>query len=452
VQNGWLQLLATQWTDTTQNVPVADALLPLEERDGIYHVALPAGMTRKIWLTVDSSKVPAGNTGSTLEVQSGGRKTKIPLALNVSSVAMRRPRLQVWAWDYLTGGSGMNSITPHNRAAMQKLMRSHYVDTTWAARSVLPMPVAADFNAANELQSTLDFSALNEWLASWPDARHYYVYMAVGSEFAGAKMGTPEFDARVQSWAKALASQMKARGKQARQLGLMLVDEPTREDRDLLVKGWAKPIKAAAPELTLFEQHIWERPSQKQPPDTFPLLDVLSFHVPVYYRGGEPMREFVQQMRRIGKRVCLHQSSAPVRLYDPQLSYRHLAWRNFSIGGSGEGFWAFADTGGAPTSWREYSLSRDSYAPVFIDENTVYTSLHWEAAREGVQDFEELSMLQDAITNSRDAVWKSKAQRTLDNAVNAITANWDEARDWRSDHNPNLTDHQLQKVRALLRQ
>jgi hypothetical protein len=450
-QNGWLQLLAAQWTDTTQNVPIADALLPLEERDGMHHVTLPAGMTRKIWLTVDSSKVPAGNTGSTLEVQSGGRKTKIPLTLNVSSVAMKPPRLQVWAWDYLTGGSGMNSITPNNRAAMQSLMRSHYVDTTWAARSVLPMPVAADFDEANQLKSSPDFKALDEWLTSWPDARHYYVYMAVGYEFAGAKMGTPEFNARVQSWAKTLASQMEARGKQARQLGLMLVDEPTREDRDILVSGWGKPIKAAAPELTLFEQHLWERPSQKQPPDTFPLLDVLSFHIPVYYRGGEPMREFVQQMRRIGKRVCLHQTSAPVRLYDPQLSYRHLAWRNFSIGGSGEGFWALADTGGAPTSWTEYSLSRDSYAPVFIDENTVYTSLHWEAAREGVQDFEELSMLQDAINSSRDAVWKSEAQRTLDNAVNAVTENWDEARDWRSAHNPNLTDHQLQKVRALLR-
>ena len=451
-QNGWLQVLATQWTDTTQNVPVADALMPLEARDGIYSITIPAGMTRKVWLTVDSSKLPAGAYKSTFEVHANGRKSTVPFALNVSSVAMKKPRLQVWVWDYLTGGSGMNSITASNRAAMQKLMRSHYVDTTWASRNILPIPVAADFDEQNQLNKKLDFTAFDDWLASWPDARHYYVFMAVGFEFAGAKMGTPEFDARVGSWAKVLSAHMQEQGRNPQQLGLMLVDEPTRQDRDIVTAGWAKPINAAAPALTLFDQHIWERPSQKQPPDTFPLLDVLSIHIPVYYRGGEPMREFVQQLRRIGKRVCLHESSAPVRLYDPQLSYRRLAWRNFSIGGTGEGFWAFADTGGAPTSWTEYSLSRDSYAPVFIDEDDVYTSLHWEAAREGVQDYEELSMLQDVINTSHDEKWKKNAQRTLDNAVHAITENWDEARDWQAAQNPNATDFHLQKVRALLMQ
>src|SRR5690606_33161348 len=178
-------------------------------------------------------------------------------------------------------GSGMNSITPDNRAAMQKLMRSHFVDTTWASRGILPIPVASDFDEANNLNKALDFTALNDWLASWPDARHYYVFMAVGFEFAGAKMGTPEFNARVGSWAKVLSAHMQEQGRNPQQLGLMLVDEPTRQDRDIVTAGWAKPINAAAPALTLFDQHIWERPSQKQPPDTFPLLDVLSIHIPV---------------------------------------------------------------------------------------------------------------------------------------------------------------------------
>src|SRR5690606_34394865 len=177
------------------------------------------------------------------------------------------------------------------------------------------------------------------------------------------------------------------------QLGLLLVDEPYTDERDSRVVGWARPIAAAAPELTLFSDPIWERPDQIKTPESLTLMDVLCFHIPVYYRGGEPVRDFVQKLRASGKTIWLYQATGPVRTYDPQLSYRQLPWHSFSIGGTGVGAWALADTGGALTSWTEYSLSNTSYAPIFVDETSVYTSLHREAMREGTQDFEELSML-----------------------------------------------------------
>jgi hypothetical protein len=451
-QPGWLQVLATQWTDTRESLPVADALLPLDAQNGVYRVTIPAGITRKLWLTVDSSKVLSGDYRSTLEVVSGAQKTDVPLALSVSARAMKTPRLATYFWDYLNGGSGMPAITEENRAALQTLMRSHFVDTPWSTNIILPRPSATDFDGDNQLKAPLDFSKFDEWIAMWPDARNYYVYAAVGYDFAGAKMGTPEFDARVGSWAKVLAAHMRELGKKPQQLGLLLVDEPFTDERDTHAVAWAKPIAAAAPELMLFSDPIWERPDQTKTPEALTLMDVLCFHIPVYYQGGAPVRDFVQKLRADGKTIWLYQATGPVRAYDPQLSYRQLAWHSFSIGGSGVGSWALTDTGGTPTSWTEYSVSNTSYAPIFVSEKSANTSLHWEAMREGVEDYEELAMLQDAIIASKDAAWKTRAEKVLADAVQTVTANWDAKRAWTSERDPNLTDAALQKVRALLSQ
>ena len=179
-------------------------------------------------------------------------------------------------------------------------------------------------------------------------------------------------------------------------------------------------------------------------------VDLLCFHLPVFKAGGQEVKDYAENLLRQGKELWLYQAKGPIRLYDPQLSYRQLAWHSYSIGGTGEGFWAFADTGGVATSWNEYAAHYSTYAPVFVDKNTVYSSLHWEAVREGIEDYEELAMLQDAIHSSQDVDWKIQAQQVLDDAVKAVTGTWDGDRDWQKKTDANLTDDQLQKVRDLL--
>jgi hypothetical protein len=139
-------------------------------------------------------------------------------------------------------------------------------------------------------------------------------------------------------------------------------------------------------------------------------------------------------------------------LGDPQLGYRQMAWRVFAIGGAGEGFWSFGDTGGVPTSWNEYSADYPPYAPAFIDRNIVYSSLHWEAVREGVEDFEELSMLADTIKNSSDAGLRAQARTVLDNAVKTVNGDAGNNKEyqWSQNTDPYVADMQLQKVRAML--
>jgi hypothetical protein len=447
-QNGWLQVSSVAWTDTAQGVPVADALIPVAKQNNVYTVDIPAGMTRKIWLTVDSSKVPAGAYKSTFDITAGAQHATVPFTLNVSTVAMKKPRMALSVWDY-TNVPAYRGLTLQNRDAAMALMRSHYVNTPWATGIALPRPAAMAFDAQGNLKDKLDFSNLDQWIAMWPDAQRYYVYANVGNSFAGAKMETPEFNQRVGSWAKVLSAHMKQLGLQPKQLGILLVDEPLSDAQDAIIAAWAKAINAAAPELTLFEDSARSRPDQAKRQDAITNVDVLCFQIQFFEAGGDVLKTYAQDLQQQGKELWLYQATGPVRWYDPQRSYRQLAWYSFSIGGTGESFWSFGDTGGAPTSWNEYETYM-TYAPAFIDKDTVYNSIHWDAVREGVEDYEELSMLEDAINASHNAAWKQHAQQILDDAVKAVTVTWDSNRDWRKKTNPDLTDTELQKVRDLL--
>ncbi len=124
-----------------------------------------------------------------------------------------------------------------------------------------------------------------------------------------------------------------------------------------------------------------------------------------------------------------------------------------SIGGTGQGFWAFGDTGQAARSWNEYSAGDTNYAPAFLSADEVRNSSHWDAVREGMQDYEELAMLQDAINASKNAALKTRAQQVLDSAVQAMTATYvpEHSFSWKSEQfDPGLAGAQLQKVRAML--
>ena len=452
-QSGWIKIDAVEWTDTKEGNVVPDALMPLQMRDGAVTVSVPAGLTRKVWLTVDSSKLPSGQAGSTLEVSGVGAPMRVPVNFDISPIAAAKPRLSLGMWDY-TDGKGALAITPKNRDAAIALMRSHFVDSPWASAAVLPRPGAADFDAQNNLNTEMDFSRFDEWVALWPDARRYFAYAVVDDSFAGTTMNAPEFAPRVASWAKALSAHMTQLGLQPKQLGVLLVDEPHTDKQDAIIAAWAKAINASAPELTLFQDPTWERPDQTKIQEAITEIDILCPNLPVYYQGGAPVKEYFANLKKQGKELWFYQCTGPIRPYDPQAYFRYNAWHTFSIGGTGQNFWSFGDTGLAASSWNEYSAGGINFAPVFFDKNAVRNSIHWDAVREGMQDYEELAMLQDAINASKNVAQKAQAQQVLDGAVQAITATYvpENQFSWKSEKSdPNLADAQLKKVRAMLK-
>jgi hypothetical protein len=449
-ENGWLQIYSVAWTDTAQGTPVADALFPVLPQNGVYTIDIPAGMTRKVWFTIDSSKLPAGISKSTFAIKSGNQSFSVPLNLDIAKTIMNTPRFSLGMWDYSNGNS--YAIKDNNRQAAIALMRSHFVNTAWGTRNVLPWPAASAFDAQGNLTATLDFSAFDQWGALWPGNKNFFVYAAVGNTFAGAKMGTAEFDARVGSWAKVLSAHMKELNLQPGQLGICLVDEPHTDAQDATIATWAKAIKTTAPELTLFEDPAAARLGENKNQDSIAPIDIICPALSAYFDGGRPLQKYFQQLQAQGKQQWFYQCTGPVRLYDPQLYYRYQAWHAFADGATGEGFWSFSDISKALSSFSEYGTGRINYAPVFFDGDMVYDSVHWDAVREGVEDYEELAMLRDAIKSSNNATWKQQAQQTLDEAIKTVTGIWKKpVYDWNQKSDAELADTQLRKVRNLLK-
>jgi hypothetical protein len=425
----------------------------VDAKNGVYSIEVPAGMTRKVWFTVDSSKVPAGTYKSTFDISSGDMKTQVPVDFDISSIAMKKPRISLGMGDY-TNGNGFGGINPQNMKAAIALMRSHYVDSPWATGAALPMPSAADFDAQDNLIGKLNFSNLDQWIARWPGARHYFVFPNVGNSFAGTEMNTPAFMARVGSWAKALSAHMKELGLQPQQLGILLVDEPRNDTQDAIIAAWAKAINATAPELTLFEDPTWARPDQTKIQDAITDVDILSPQLPIYYKAGKPVKDYYANLRQDGKELWFYSCTGPIRTYDPQTYFRYQAWHTFALGGKGQGFWSFADTGNTASSFNEYAAGGINFAPAFLDQTSAYNSVHWDAVREGMEDYEELAMLQDAINASKNETLKTQAQQVLNDAVQTIVGTWKDEKDlysWSAKkYDPALGDEQLAKVRSML--
>lgn len=451
---GWIKMESVEWTDTQTATVVADALIPLDEEKGVYSVTIPAGLTRKLWITVDSSRIQQGTTESTLIVKSDKSTTKVPVTFRFSPIKMNEPRLSVTMWDY-SNSSGYG-INPENREASIELMRSHFVDSPWAGHRELPFPQESDFNEQNELIKAIDFTNLDNWIAQWPGAKRYFIYRNLwgAKSFAGAHIDSPNFAPRVGSWIQSVVNHIKQSGLDPKKFYIQFVDEPHTDDQDAVAVAWAKAVRAAAPELKQFSNPMWARPDQTEKQDAITMMDALSPLLHKYRQGGKPVQQYYAGLQAQGKELWFYATRGPIRELDPQMYYRYQAWHTFAENGQGHGFWSFSSFGKASSSWNEYTATGINYAPVFFDDKTVHNSVHWEAMRESVEDHEELAMLQDAIANTEMGSLRIQAQKVLDEAVQAVTATWENSSgiySWDSDqYDPHLADDQLKNVRAML--
>ncbi len=438
-QPKWLQVSSVPWTDTVMREPVAAALPLAKYSKGGYEISLPAGMTRVVWITADTSTVANGNYGGMLALSTNGKMVKVPIRIRVSKIAMNRPRLSLQMWDY-THRMGDRAIGAGNRDSAIKMMQTHFVDTPWAQ---------SDIFSYDENMNPDSFAALDDWMKLWPDARLFMVNINIGdkNEFQGAKIGTPEYHDRLGAWAKALDAHMVSLGMDPKRLGLSMLDEPHTDAQDEIVATMAKAIKDSGSRITIQQDPTWEHPEKTRIQEAMTLPDILCPNLNVYFQGGPDAQRYWDEIRKSGHSLWFYQCSGPVRTFDPTEYYRLMAWHAFKAGAVGLGFWSFGDLGGGRSSWDEYTMSTNSYAPAFIAPDGVTDSVHWQAVREGIEDYEYLSMLRDAAQKCSNPKLKSQALNLIREIVDPLTANQKPTFVWRSDPMHTAVDNG--RIRAL---
>ena len=404
-----------QWTDTSQGIPVAAALPEAARADDAWTITVLPGLVRQVWLTFHVTDLEPGQYDGKVVLSPADKQPvppdtlagkqpvppdtlAIPLRLKVWPLEFpRQTTLLLGGWSY-TDGPGAYGITDKNRPAFLKHLQERFVNAPWATGAVMP---AGEFGPGEPPSVTLDTRRLDDWLAQWPNARQYMVFLAVGSSFAGQPAGTAEFNRRVGLWISAWVRHLEGKGIAADRLNLLLHDEPGEGTDVGPIVAWARALRAAEPKLRIWEDPTYPDP-RKAPKELFDACDVLCPNRPMWLQGGKPFAEFYLARQREGRTLQFYSCSGPARLLDPYTYYRLQAWHCFAVGGTGTFFWAFGDNSRA-SSWNEYLAVAGPFTPLFIDAGTVVPGKQMEAIRESIEDYECLAMLRRTVERARAA-------------------------------------------------
>jgi len=382
-----VSLYEAVWTDTRELIPVADALLPLST--DAPSLDIPAGMTRQLWLHFSPVDRSPGTYPAFVEITNDdGVWTSIPIELNVLAGRFpERPTLHLGGFDYTDADAGLG-LTAGNRNKLVAALHDLAVDAPWAKSRVMPF---GSFDALGQLAVPPDTSRFAAWVAQWPAASRYCVFINAGDSIAGIASTDPRFVTAVGQWIAFWVDQAARRGIRASQLVLLITDEPQNAAQETRVMRWTAAIKAAAPGVVIWEDPLYANPATASSPSTA-VSDIVAVNRALVVQQGAAFADFYRGLVAGGQSLDVYGSSGPVRPLDPYTYHRLQAWTAVSLDATGSQFWSFADDAGG-RSWNEYAAVNTPFSPFFLSATDVTISKHSEAIREGVEDVEYLFML-----------------------------------------------------------
>ncbi len=393
-----LQVVEAVRTDTSDGTPVALALRDVERRADGYRVQVPSGMTAQLWFRIrPGPALPSGDHQGHIVIDTdAGDEVDVPLAVHVAPFDFPTEHsLHLGGWDY-TDRQDLYGLTSQNRDALATTLQEYLVDLPWASPTLLGPGRYDRDNRMIEPPSTAAFDA---WVSRWPRAYRYQIFVNAGDQFDGARIDTPPFRHKVSQWVQFWRAHAQARGLRAGQLVLALVDEPHTAAQDARVVAWGAVIKQAAPDVLLWENPTWPDPRQISE-ELLLLCDVLCPPRTLWLRGGRGFVEHYTTHRSPGARIGLYSTNGPSSKMDPYAYYRLQAWQAFAARADEMHFWSFGDNGGG-SPWQPYVVPRMSHSPLFLAPDSVTPTKQMEAIRDGVADYETLTMLRAAVTRKR---------------------------------------------------
>ena len=298
------------------------------------------------------------------------------------------------------------------------------------------------YDDEGDLVEEPDTSRFDEWVGRWPGARCYMVFNALAyrgtttASFAGSKAGSALFEKKLAGWIRFWAQHMLELGLSPGQLGLLLLDEPNDRQHYEVITAYARVINRVEPEVVL-----WMDPQCRDDETCLEMMDAVDVLVPYrkqWLRTKDWFHTLFAEQEKQGRELGFYSCDGPSRRLDPFSYYLLQQWHCFAIGATWSHFWSFGDTSKADV-WNEYATAgRGALTPLYLDDATVTGSKQMEAIREGVEDYEYLVMLREAIARADDAdgAALARARTLLRTACERVLAGevrdhygWDEEKD-----------------------
>jgi hypothetical protein len=408
---------------------IADALVLQGER---LFVLQPGELTQ-IWLTIFNPTLAAGiyrgrigalaktESDETLPIESlpvtiKVQKYKLPpnIALNTCNWAYYRIASQAeMAEDLFSHHINVFVVPPHNLP---------FLRFTSDRPGVIRKP---------------NYTRLDNNLRNHNYARTYLLALDFNSSkkdrgrFGKVKWMTPEWKNVFTSWLRELVRHLKNAGVGYDKFALYPFDESLCNEFYEL----AKLIKNINPQIRIYANSFSKGPKDfvrfRELVDIWCLQDSHCQRHP----------EWLEQIKSFGKEVWTYECLEPMKAQEPYSYYRLLPWRAFKRGQTGAGFWIYYyglnfKAGAVPwnDTQRPMGFSGVVYGSIEslvkdLGENIV-PSRRWEAWREGVEDYQYLHELQQAINETRlkDPATANKTQEILDSQVNRVLSKQDDSK------------------------
>ncbi len=429
-----------------ENLPVwVDDALPLIGRNG--RLTFLEGQTRRIWLTINSGKMEAGNYQFEIEISRlDGRKLQVvPVRIEVLPLKLKRDsKLRVFTYAYLT----RRSTSKYYELAVRDL-KEHYQNTYVV--NYYPSP-KVDVDKAGNVIVRCDFSGMEDWLEQIKDARNVLFYWcwdcgASRPTFGGRlKWLSSEWKRALSLWMKDWYRYLHDKGFDYERVIMYPFDETY--DNKILGRTEYQALGEIGEELHKIDSRIRvfadpvsfrkeDLPMYKRLADK---VDVWSVNVSLLEKGdyeGWPhsfaedekktLLEFFMRERDKGKCVWAYQCSGPMKGLDVNGYYRRFAWLCWYNGITGMGIWSYNDVRGK-SSWDDYdSKSGGDYAMIYELRDApkeirrtgeiLIPSRRWEMWRIGIQDYYLLQQIRQLFPEKQVEL-KEIAKDVIDKAAN----------------------------------
>lgn len=388
-----MKVYQVEMVDTREGRPVASALVELQTADKGYQTVVAGGMTRQIWLSFRPRPAQSGKFAGKISIRSEGFAREVALKVSVADIQMpEHLDLSMGMFDYIYDKA--YGIIETNQQAAAEDMRAHRVNSPWCTPGSVPVPRSNEVDSEGNLTGAIDYTKWDAFVRFWPGADHYFGFSNLTTTFAGLQQGTPAFNRAIAQWAadwaKHNAEVLKLK---PGQVFVAFMDEPGSEENFQVTYNFARPFREGTREIGIFVDpvglNVQDVPHARE---ALELADVISPTQGHYAAGSQEMRQMYQELRASGRQLWFYMCSGPTRQFDPSY-YRLQPWYCMDAGATGSQFWSYGDNGYAD-NWNEYAaVGRTSYTAAYLGPMNVTTSKHWEAALEGLQDYQYLAML-----------------------------------------------------------
>ncbi len=363
----------------------ADALPSLDSAGSL---SISPYETAQLWITVDAVDLAAGEHEFEIVIKSvepDPTERVVPLRMKVHPFELPRPRpLRFCLWAYDGGDLGTD------RPDVLRDLVEHGVTIFFGTAP------NAQCDAEGNLERPLDYTASDESIRRL--APHgMLLFLSPQARIKGvpflSEAWKKAFIAYLQEWTE----HMKALGLDYGDWALYPYDEPSTPFADTtinLVKV-AKVIREADPNILIYTD-----PTSGTTMETVKmftgLVDIWCPSAELLERLGD---ELVPEAKRVGKEVWFYDASGGAKTLSCLGLYRWRFWYAWNMGFTGAGWWTYAHHG--PDRWDGPNATGDYFATVYDGPDEPVSSKRWEAAREGVEDYEYLYLLRQAIKEAQ---------------------------------------------------